>query len=79
MARNREKGKDDSVVRLRLSPAQINVLKPGISLIVQSHQEHQRSGASPLAYPFRIYPPTRGFDRGIYNQAFMEKLALTIP
>jgi hypothetical protein len=68
-----DKGKD-AAVRLRLSPAQINVLKPGISLLVQSHQDHQRSGASPLAYPFRIFPPPRGFDRGAYNQTFMEKI-----
>lgn len=59
---------------MRLSAAQIRVLKPGIDLLVQSHQEHQRSGASPLTYPFRIYPPPRGFDRGTYNQACMEKI-----
>jgi hypothetical protein len=73
MTKNGKKG-NDAVVRLRLSPAQINVLKPGISLLVKSHQDHQRFGTSPLTYPFRIYPPPRGFDRGIYNQAFMDKI-----
>jgi hypothetical protein len=66
--------KVDAAVRLRLSPAQIAVLAPGISLLVQSHQAHQRKGTSPLAYPFRIYQPARGFDRGLYDQSFMDKV-----
>ncbi len=66
-------GKDDDV-RVRLSNPQINVLTPAIELIVRSHQERLRKGSSPLTYPFRIYPPPRGFDRGTYNQAFMEKI-----
>jgi len=58
---------------LRLSLSQINILAPGIELLFRSHQHHQRTGASPFAYPFRIYPPPRGFDRGLYNQSFMDK------
>lgn len=64
----------NTAVRLRLSPAQIAVLAPGIDLLFQSHQHRRRSGTSPLAYPFRIYPPPRVFDRGTYNQSFMDKI-----
>ena len=72
MDMNRAKG--DGVMRVRLSPAQIDILAPGINLLVTSHLARLRKGSSPLAYPFRILPPPRDFDRGIYNQAFMEKI-----
>ncbi len=62
----------NTAVRFRLSPAQIAILAPGIELITRSYQTRQRTGTSPLAYPFRIFPPPRGFDRGLYNQTFMD-------
>jgi len=63
--------KNDGAVSLRLSPAQIDILAPAIQLLVQSYQTHLRSGASRLAYPFRIYPPPKGFGRGNFDQSFM--------
>jgi hypothetical protein len=60
-------------IRFRLSKTQIAILAPGIHLLFGSHQTRQRTGTSHFAYPFRIYPPPRGFDRGIYNQTFMDK------
>ena len=57
---------ENGVVRLRLTPAQIDMLAPGIQMLVHSHQVRQRSGRSPLAYPFHILPPPRGFHRGDY-------------
>ncbi|HEY3704420.1 MAG TPA: hypothetical protein VGL22_05115, partial [Terracidiphilus sp.] len=60
-------------VRFRLSKTQVDIIAPGIELLFLSHQTHQQKGTSPLAYPFRILPPPRGFDRGLYNQTFMDK------
>jgi len=71
MARNVDKG--NHVVRLRLSAAQIKLLAPGIKLLVESYEIRQRSGTSPFTYPFRIYPPPPGFDRGTFNQSCMDK------
>ena len=62
----------DGAVSLRLSPAQIDVLAPGIQLLVYSYRTRLRLGASPLAYPFRIYPPPTGFNRGCFDQSFMD-------
>lgn len=72
MARNVDK--ESTAVRLRLSAAQIKVLTPGIRLLVESYEIRQKSGTAPFTYPFRIYPPTRAFDRGTFNQEFMDKI-----
>jgi hypothetical protein len=72
MARNADK--ESTAVRLRLSAAQIKVLTPGIKLLVESYEIRQKSGTSPFSYPFRIYPPPRAFDRGTFNQEFMDKI-----
>jgi hypothetical protein len=61
-------------VRFRLSPAQIAVIALGMDLITGSYQTRLRKGTSPYSYPFRIYPPPRGFNRGTFNLLFMEKL-----
>jgi len=60
-------------VSVRLSPAQVRVLVPELNLLVHSYFTRKRSGSSPLAYPFRIYPPPPGFDRGAFDQTFMDK------
>jgi hypothetical protein len=31
-------------VRVRLTPAQINILNPGLQQLVQSYKEHQKKG-----------------------------------
>ncbi|WP_348262651.1 hypothetical protein P8935_23030 [Telmatobacter sp. DSM 110680] len=62
----------NAAVRFRLSPHQIAVLAPGIELITRSYKDHLRAGTSRLSYPFRIFPPARGFDRGAFNQLFMD-------
>jgi hypothetical protein len=59
-------------VRFRLSKTQFAILAPAIELLFLSHQTRKQKGTSPLSYPFRIFPPPRGFDRGLYNQLFME-------
>jgi hypothetical protein len=64
----KHKEKDCSgTVPVRLSPAQVRVLVPALNLLVYSYLTHKRSGSSPLAYPFRIYPPPPGFDPGVFK------------
>ena len=70
----RKVDKESTAVRLRLSAAQIKILTPGIGLLVESYEIRQKSGTSPFSYPFRIFPPPRAFDRGCYDQEFMEKV-----
>lgn len=64
----------DATVRVRLTPAQIHILAQGIKLLAESYEICQHSGTSPFTYPFRIFPPPRGFDRGIFNQPAMDKI-----
>ena len=52
-------------IRLRLSPAQIAIIAPGIEVITRSYKDHLRAGTSKLSYPFRMFPQARGFDRGL--------------
>jgi len=59
-------------IRLRLSPAQIAIIAPGIEVITRSYKDHLRAGTSKLSYPFRMFPPARGFDRGTFNQPLMD-------
>jgi len=64
----------DASVRVRLTPAQIKIIAPALSLLVSSYEERKKAGTSRLAYPFSTLPPPRGFDRGTYNQTFMDKI-----
>jgi hypothetical protein len=64
----------DASVRVRFTPAKIKILASAISLIVHSYKVRERAGASPLRYPFHVNLPARGFDRGTYNQTFMDKI-----
>jgi hypothetical protein len=59
-------------IRLRLSPAQIAIIAPGIEVITRSYKDHLRTGTSKLSYPFRMFPQARGFDRGTFNQPLMD-------
>jgi len=68
----RNVAQSNTQVRFRLSKAQIDILAPGIEFLFLSHRFRQSKGISPQAYPFAMYPP-RGFDRGLYNQSFMDQ------
>jgi hypothetical protein len=61
-----------TAIRLRLSSAQIAILAPGMEVITRSYKDHQRTGTSRLSYPFRMFTQARGFDRGTFNQLFMD-------
>ena len=66
--------KNRSTVSVRLSKAQLDVIAPGLEQLVGSYRVHEEKGTSPFAYPFRIYPPPRGFDRGTFDKDIMEKI-----
>ena len=64
----------NSQIRFRLSRRRSLSLLQKWILLLGSHQARKRTGSPPFAYPSRIYPPSRGFDRGLYNQPFMDKI-----
>jgi hypothetical protein len=66
--------KPNSTVRFKLSAAQIAVLRPAISQLYWSYQARLQHGSSPFTYPFRIYPPPKGFDKGVFDQECMDKI-----
>jgi hypothetical protein len=61
-----------TLVRFRLTKTQFAIIAPTIEMIFLSHQTRKQKGTSPLAFPFPIFPPPRGFNRGLYNQTFMD-------
>ena len=65
---------DPAVVRLRLSASQMSVIGPGLDTIVKSYHS-RRNGKDPLfSYPFRLFPPPPGFNRGAFDAYMMEQI-----
>ncbi len=44
---------------------------PGLDFIVKAESQRRERGATTYCYPFRIYPPPGGFDRGVRHPAMM--------
>lgn len=44
---------------------------PGLDFIVNAEVQRRKSGTAPHCYPFRVYPPPAGFDRGVRHPAMM--------
>lgn len=65
---------DPAVVRLRLSPSQISAIWPGLDRIVRSYGSYRSSHNWIYSYPFRLYPPPRGFDRGTFDADLMDQM-----
>jgi hypothetical protein len=63
-----------TAIRLRLSASQISVIWPGLDLLVTSYDSRQHKGGSRYEYPFMIYPPPAGFDRGKFDQGMMDEV-----
>lgn len=59
-------------VAIRLTPAQMSVIWPGLDFIVKAELKRRKSGTSPYCYPFSVYPPPGGFDRGTHHPAMMD-------
>ena len=52
-------------VPIRLTPTQVSVIWPGLDFIVKAESQRRTSGTATYCYPFRVYPPPGGFDRGV--------------
>ena len=65
---------NDGTVTVKLTKAHIEVIAPGLEMLAESYRERVKYGTSRFAYPFRIYPPPRGFERGTFDQVIMEKI-----
>lgn len=63
---------DPASVRLRLSATQMSVIWPGLDRIVRQYSGWSARKESLYTYPFRMYPPLPGFDRGTYNADLMD-------
>jgi hypothetical protein len=63
-----------TAIRFRLSAAQISVIWPGLDLLFKSYAARQHKGGIRYEYPFRVYPPPGGFDRGKFDQNVMDEI-----
>jgi hypothetical protein len=63
-----------NTIRFRLSAAQMSVIWPGLDLLFKSYAARQHKGGIRYEYPFRVYPPPGGFDRGKFDQNVMDKI-----
>jgi hypothetical protein len=62
---------DPAAIRFRLTAAQMSVIWPGLDLIIETHAVRQQNKRVLYAYPFDIYPPPVGFDRGAFDTDMM--------
>ena len=63
-----------TAIRFRFSAAQMSVLWPGLDLIITLRKERNIKGGIRFEYPFRMYPPPAGFDRGAFDQEMMDEI-----
>jgi hypothetical protein len=63
-----------TAIRFRFSAAQMCVLWPGLDLITSLHKERNTKDGIRFEYPFRMYPPPAGFDRGAFDQEMMNEI-----
>ena len=61
-------------IRLRLSAIQMSVIWPGLDLLAKSYVAKRDTKHTLYESPFRIYPPPRGFDRGIFQPQIMNQI-----
>ena len=62
-----------TAVRLRWTAAQMAIVWPGLDLLARSYARKLPGGIR-YEYPFRIYPPPAGFDRGRFVPEMMDKV-----
>lgn len=58
-------------VPIRLTPTQMSMIWPGLDFIIKAESQRRTSGTATYCYPFRVYPPPGGFDRGVRHPAMM--------
>jgi hypothetical protein len=47
---------------------------PGLDLIANGYSSHFKGKTNKFSYPFRIYPPAPGFNRGAFNADLMSRI-----
>jgi hypothetical protein len=52
----------------------MSVIWPGMDLLIKSYVARQHKGGIRYEYPFRIYPPPGGFNRGKFDQSIMDEI-----
>jgi hypothetical protein len=58
----------NAAIDVRLSAAQISVIWPGLKLLTSLYASRRHQ------YPFQLYPPPSGFDRGAFDLYAMDKI-----
>jgi hypothetical protein len=64
------------LVSLRLTSNQMSVIWPGLDLLVKGYISKREKKIAIHEYPFRLYPPPSGFNRGVFHQELMEEILL---
>ena len=57
---------------VRLTSTQTSVIWPGLDFIVKAEATRRKQRRAQFRYPFEVYPPPAGFDRGTMNAEMME-------
>jgi len=52
----------------------MSAIWPGLNRLITFYIARQKKGGIRFEYPFRIYPPPAGFDRGMFNQSTMDTI-----
>src|ERR1039457_4697901 len=63
---------DPAAICFRLTASQMSVIWPGLDLIIETHAIRQQKKFVLYAYPFSLYPPPAGFDRGAFDTDMMD-------
>jgi len=63
-----------TTIRFRLSADQMSVLWSGLDLIIRLHVARNIKGGIRYEFPFAMYPPPAGFDRGAFDEPMMDEI-----
>lgn len=66
--------RDPTAIGFRLTSLQSSLIWRGLEFIVKSHIARRDEELIPYSYPFRLYPPPIGFDRGAYKAEIMDQI-----
>jgi hypothetical protein len=62
---------DPAAICFRLTASQMSVIWPGLDLIIKAQAVRQQNKRVLYAYPFDLYAPPAGFDRGAFETDMM--------
>jgi hypothetical protein len=61
-------------IRLRLTKTQASLIGKGLAFLAKEDAVWREQKSVIFQYPFRLYPPPQGFDRGKRETDFMDKV-----